>query len=217
MKSIHQLALALMATLAFTAPLASAAPAPAEAGKWTARVRATYLSMADKSDAFSALGINFKSDAVSINSKMIPEFDFSYAFTENFTTELVLTIPQTQDVTLAGVGKLGTFKHLPPVLTAQYHFAPGASVQPYVGAGANFTLIYNTNLSVAGVPLALENYSLGLAAQGGCDFAIGNDMYVNVDVKRAMLRSDVSVKGGAKLTTAKLDPWLLSVGLGWRF
>lgn len=217
MKKSYQFSLAFVAILALAASLASAAPAPGQAGKWTARVRATYLSMADKSDAFSALGINFKSDAISINSKMIPEFDFSYAFTDNITTELVLTIPQTQDVTLAGVGKLGTFKHLPPVLTAQYHFAPGAAVQPYIGAGANFTLIYGTNLSVAGVPLALENYSLGFAVQAGCDFAIGNEMYVNVDVKKAMLRSDVSVRGGARLTTAQLDPWLLSVGLGWRF
>jgi outer membrane protein len=202
----------LVAALLATAPLASAA-----GGKWTARVRASYLSMADKSDAFSALGINFAADAVSINSKFIPEFDFSYAFTPNFSAELVLTIPQSQEVTLAGVGKLGKFKHLPPELAAQYHFNPGGAVQPYVGAGVNFTLIYDTELKVAAVPLALENYSAGLAAQAGCDFDLGNGMFINVDVKKAMLRSDVLVKGGPRLTTAKLDPWILSLGLGWRF
>lgn len=204
--------------LALTA-LLSAAPvvSAATAGKWTARVRATYLDMADKSDAFSALGINFGADAVSINSKWIPEFDFTYAFTENFRTELVLTIPQSQEVKLAGVGKLGTFRHLPPTLLAQYHFAPGATFQPYVGAGANFTLIYATRLQVATVPLALENFSAGVAAQAGCDINLGNGMYLNFDVKKAVLRSDVSAPGGTRLTTAKLDPWLWSVGLGWKF
>lgn len=187
-------------------------------GPWQARVRATYLSMADKSDAFSALGLNFASDSVSVNSKVIPEFDFSYSFTQNWVAELVLTIPQTQEVKLAGVGKLGTFKHLPPVLAMQYHFAPGTAINPYVGAGLNYTLIYGRDLKVATVPLTLDNNSIGLAVQAGADIDIGNGMYVNLDIKKVGLRSDVYVAtNGARLTTAKLDPWLFSVGLGWKF
>lgn len=184
---------------------------------WTVRVRSTYLQIANRSDAFSALGINFGADAVHVNSKWIPELDFGYAFTPHFSTELVLTIPQTQDVTLAGVGKLGTFKHLPPVLTAQYQFAPGATVQPYVGAGVNYTLIYDTDLKVASVPLALENGSLGVAGQAGCNFVITPQWSINLDAKYVTLASDVSVKGGARLTTAKLNPWLWSIGVGRRF
>jgi outer membrane protein len=189
----------------------------ADAGPWSVRLRATYLSMADKSDAFTALSINFPSNAVHVNSKLIPEFDVSYAFTSQFSAELVLTIPQTQDVTLQGVGKLGTFNHLPPTLLAQYHFiAPSAAFQPYVGAGLNYTLIWGTNLSVAGVPLALEHNSLGLALQAGCDYDLGNNQFLNLDVKYVGLQSDVKA-GGARLTTAKLDPWLFSLGYGWRF
>lgn len=197
--------------------LAGIVPQARAASPWTARLRATYLQMADKSDAFTALGINFRPDSVSINSKFIPEFDFSYAFSPNLSAELVLTIPQSQDVSLAGVGNLGKFKHLPPTLMGQYHFAPGAKVQPYVGAGVNFTLIYDTNLKVTTVPLDLEDYSVGLAAQAGCDIDLGNGAFLNFDVKRAALRSDVFVKGGPRLTTAKLDPWLFSVGIGWKF
>lgn len=208
--------LRLLPALGVLAAMVAAPILSAAQGPWTARVRATYLDMADKSDAFRALNINFGADAVSINSKWIPEFDFSYAFTENFRAELVLTIPQKQEVTLAGVGKLGSFRHLPPTLVAQYHFAPKSTIQPYVGVGANFTLIYDTDLKVANVPLDLENYSLGFAAQAGVDCDLGNGMYLNVDVKKAMLRSDV-LAGGARLTTAKLDPWILSVGLGWKF
>ncbi len=207
----------LACALVAAALLSEFARPAAAAGPWTARVRATYLQMADKSDAFSALGINFAPDAVAINSKWIPEFDFSYRFTENFSTELVLTVPQSQEVTLAGVGRLGKFKHLPPTLLAQYAFAPVSGCRPYVGAGLNFTLIYDTDLKVAAVPLALENHSLGAAFQAGCDIDLGNGMALNLDAKRAVLRSDVSVKGGPRLTTAKLDPWLFSVGLGWRF
>lgn len=187
------------------------------AGPWTARVRATYLEMADRSDPFGALGLAFGADAVGVDSKWIPEFDVSYAFTRHLSAELVLTIPQKQEVRLAGVGGLGSFKHLPPSLLAQYNFAPTGKVQPYVGAGLNFTLIFDTNLKVANVPLDLDDTSIGLAAQAGCNVDLGHGMHLNFDVKRAQLRSDVSVKGGAKLTTAKLDPWLFSFGLGWNF
>jgi outer membrane protein len=204
---------AALAALTFVASQLSAATD----NPWTARIRGTYLNMANRSDAFSALGINFAADSVHVNSKWIPEFDFAYAFTEHFSTELVLTIPQTQDVTLVGVGKLGSFKHLPPVLTAQYRFSPFSGVEPYVGAGINYTLIYDTDLKVAGVPLALENDSLGLAAQAGCNLKLNRSWTLNFDAKYVTLQSDVSVKNGPRLTTAKLNPWLLSFGAGWHF
>lgn len=193
------------------------APVTTNASPWTARLRGTYLDMANKSDAFSALGTNFGANAVHVNSKWIPEFDITYTFTEHFSTELVLTVPQSQDVTLVGVGKLGTFKHLPPALTAQYQFAPSASIRPYVGAGINYTLIYDTDLKVAGVPLGLENGSLGIVGQAGCNIAVDRAWSLNLDAKYVTLSSDVSVKGGPRLTTAKLNPWLLSLGFGMRF
>lgn len=205
----------LTATLA--ALLASASLHADVNGPWQFRIRSTYLEMANKSDAFTALSINFPSDAVSVNSKWIPEFDVSYSFTKNLVAELVLTVPQTQDVTLAGVGHLGTFKHLPPVLALQYHFTPGSVIDPYVGLGVNYTLIYGSDLKVAGIPLALDTNSIGLAAQAGADINIGNGFYLNVDVKKVQLSSGVSVYGGPHLTTAKLDPWLLSLGVGYRY
>lgn len=203
--------------LLIAAAALSFAPLSLSASPWSARVRATYLDMANRSDAFTALGTNFASGAVHVNSKWIPEVDFTYTFTEHFSTELVLTVPQKQEVTLAGVGKLGTFKHLPPTLTAQYQFAPSATIRPYVGAGVNYTLIYDTDLKVAGVPLGLEKSSLGAALQGGCDVVIDRSWSFNLDAKYVTLSSDVSVKNGPRLTTAKLNPWLFSVGFGRRF
>jgi outer membrane protein len=186
------------------------------ASPWSARLRATYLETVDKSDAFTALGINFGATAVSVNDKFIPEIDVDYAFTDSLSAELVLTIPQTQDVSLKGVGKLGSFKHLPPTLLGKYRANAGGDFRPYIGAGLNFTLIWSTNLSVAGVPLSLDNYSVGLAAQAGADWKIDDRWTCNFDVKRAAIRSDVSA-GSAKLTEARLDPWLYSIGLSYSF
>lgn len=186
------------------------------ASPWSVRVRATYLETTDKSDKFTALGINFADNAVSVNDKLIPEIDVEYAFNDTWSAELVLTIPQTQKVSLAGVGSLGDFKHLPPTLLGKYRANAGGAVRPYIGAGVNFTLIWDDNLSVAGVPLKLENYSLGLALQAGLDWKIDERWTANVDIKRAYLRSDV-LAGGAKLTEARLDPWLYALGLTYQF
>jgi outer membrane protein len=194
----------------------SASAVAAQPGTWGVRLRATYLDTANKSDAFTALGINFASDSVEVQSKMIPEVDISYWFTPNFSTEVVLTIPQKHEVTLRGVGKLGTFKHLPPHFMAVYHFSPESAFQPYAGLGVNLTLISSVKLSVAGVPLDLEGSSFGLSGQAGFDYDLGGGKFLNVDIKKTGLRSDV-LAGGARLTTAQLDPWLLSVGFGMRF
>jgi outer membrane protein len=186
------------------------------ASPWSVRLRATYLETVDKSDAFTALGIAFPKNAVSVDDKLIPEIDVGYAFNDSFGAELVLTIPQTQKVSLAGVGSLGTFKHLPPTLLFQYRANPGGLVHPYVGVGVNYTLIWGDDLKVAGVPLHLDNSSYGFAAQAGLDWKIDNTWSVNLDLKRVAISSGVFA-GGAKLTEAHLDPWLYSLGLRYEF
>ena len=186
------------------------------ASPWSVRLRATYLETVDKSDAFTALGINFAKDAVAVNDKFIPEIDVDYAFSDTWSSELVLTIPQSQEVTLKGVGKLGTFQHLPPTLLMQYRANPGGAIRPYIGAGVNFTLIWNNKLSVAGVPLHLEHNSVGLAAQAGIDWKIEGNWSLNFDVKRAAIRSDV-LAGSARLTEARLDPWLYALGVRYQY
>lgn len=183
---------------------------------WSVRLRATYLETIDKSDAFSALGIDFPANAVSVSDKWIPEIDIDYHFSETLSAELVLTIPQHHTVDLAGVGRLGSFKHLPPTLLFQYKPALEGPFRPYIGLGANFTLIFDDNLVVAGVPLALDSYSAGFAAQAGFDYRINERWHFNIDVKRAQIATGVRA-GPAKLTEATLDPWLYAVGLRYDF
>ncbi len=194
--------------------LAAALAAPslcAEEGPWMVRLRAVALQPANKSDA--APGI--PADAIHVSNKTIPDLDFSYFFTPNFSAELVLTVPQEHDVTLSGT-KIGTFKHLPPTLTAQWRFLPGGTVNPYVGAGLNLTLI--SDVKLASGALDLDKTSVGLAAQAGVDFKVAPNWYLNLDVKYVQIKSDVKVAAtGAKVTTVKVDPMLYGLGIGYRF
>lgn len=188
----------------------AAVPGWAQESPWLVRVRAVHIDPADKSDPVGGTGA---SDRLHVSSKWIPEVDISYFLTPNWAAELVLTYPQKHDVMLDGQ-RIGSFKHLPPTLLAQYHFLPGAQFDPYVGAGINYTLISKVDiLNGAG---RLEHDSIGAALQAGVDFRIDAKWSVNLDVKKVQIRSDVDING-VRASRVKIDPVLLGVGVGYRF
>ena len=177
--------------------------AQAQETPWLVRVRAVHLDSANK----DSTGLN-----LSIDNKVIPELDISYFFTPQWSAELVLTYPQKQTLSSGGT-EIGTLKHLPPTLTAQYHFTGLSGFVPYVGAGVNYTHFSSVNLP-AGVDVKRNSY--GLALQVGADIPLTQNLALNLDLKKVQIRTDVSA-GGTTLGTFKIDPLLVGVGLGWRF
>jgi len=177
--------------------------AQAQETPWLVRVRAVHLDSANK----DSTGLN-----LSIDNKVIPELDISYFFTPQWSAELVLTYPQKQTLSSGGT-EIGTLKHLPPTLTAQYHFTGLSGFVPYVCAGVNYTHFSSVNLP-AGVDVKRNSY--GLALQVGADIPLTQNLALNLDLKKVQIRTDVSA-GGTTLGTFKIDPLLVGVGLGWRF
>jgi outer membrane protein len=195
----HAIAAALLGSVL----CASAFAQQASEGPWMVRARAVHLS--------SSNGDSTPLD-LSINDKWLPEVDISYFINPNVAVELILTVPQKQTLSAGGVA-IGSFKHLPPTLTAQYHFTNFGGFKPYVGAGINYTRISSVDLP-AGV--SVDKNSFGPALQVGVDIPVAKNMYLNFDIKKVYIRTDVAA-AGAKLGTFKVDPVLVGVGLGWRF
>lgn len=187
--------------------------------RWLVRVRALDLQPNSSSVAFSALGSNFPSNALSLQSKWFPELDLSYFFTRNVAAELVLTYPQQHDVSLAGVGRIGTITHLPPILSIQYHLPiEGSPAMPYVGIGLNYTTLTSQNLSVAGTALSATKLSVGPALGAGVDYKLNNSWSLNLDYKYVYMATNVKVSAtGTYLTNLRANPNLFSVGIGYRF
>ncbi|MDR3692956.1 MAG: OmpW family outer membrane protein [Fimbriimonas sp.] len=184
---------------------------------WLVRLRALYMVPANNSGAFTAQATDFSANAVNLTNKTFPEVDVTYFFTKNWAAELVLTYPQQHEVSLTGVGKIGTLTHLPPTLSAQYHWDIGkCPVKPYVGVGVNFTMINPTSLSAAGTPLSVTDNSLGLSYGAGLDYKIKENWYLNLDFKHVYIHANVKA-GGAILTNVDVNPNLFSVGIGYRF
>jgi outer membrane protein len=204
---------AAVSLLSSSAALAQAAASGAES-PWLVRVRATRLNTDTSSTA--GLGGALPADAIDVQSKWIPEIDVSYFFTRNIAAELVLTVPQKHHVTVAG-GRIGSFKHLPPTLLLQYHFADGlGAFKPYVGAGLNYTRLWGEKMDVGGTPVTLDSSSVGPALQFGVDYRLDRHWYLNADVKKVWISTDVKL-GGSKISELDVDPWLFSVGIGYRF
>ena len=199
-------AVRIAAALALAATTLTPAVAQTADGQWLVRARAVHLDAANK-DTVDITD-------VSINNKWLPEVDISYFFTPNIAAELILTYPQKQDVrSSAHGGKIGTLKHLPPVLSLQYHFDQVNGFKPYVGAGLNYTRFSNVDLPEG---FTIKKNSVGLALQAGVDYEISKGMYLNLDVKKVQIRTDLKLEG-EKLGKVKVDPLLIGLGIGWRF
>ena len=194
------IAAAVLSTLLSGAAIAQ----QAAEGPWMVRARAVHL------DSVNGDGTGL---GLSVNNKWMPEVDISYFLDKNVALELVLTVPQKHTVRSSVLGgEIGSLKHLPPTLMVQYHF-PMSGFKPYVGAGLNYTRFSSVNLP-AGVDI--ERSSWGPALQAGVDIPLSGNLYLNLDVKKVYIRTDVSV-ASANRGTFKIDPVLFGVGLGWRF
>lgn len=193
------------ASVAALAPLAASAQ---DTGNWLIRGRVLHLDPANKDS--TGLGL-------SVNSKVFPEVDISYFFSPNFAAELILTYPQKHDIRSNG-NNIGTLKHLPPTLSLQYHVT-GLSFRPYVGAGLNYTNFSAVKFTPA-VATALganvDRSSFGLSLQAGVDVPVGGGWLLNLDVKKVQIRTDVTSFGN-KVGEFKVDPVLVSIGIGKRF
>lgn len=201
----HRLALATIALV----PLLAGAQTRDDSGGWIVRLRATYLKSANKDDT----GLD-----LSINDKTLPEFDITRFFTPNLAAELVLTYPQKQTLS-AGATPIGSLRHLPPVLTLQYHLTGLGTLRPYAGAGVNWTHFSDVHFdatTTAALHPSIKKDSFGPALQAGVDVPVGGGWLFNADAKWVQIKTDVS-SAGTKVGTFKVNPWLLSLGAGYRF
>jgi outer membrane protein len=200
MQILKLLPLALLPLVTLAAPDPVPIETAASSSPWSAMLRATYLVTTDGSSPKMP---------IKIEDKLIPEFDIGYELSEHWAVELVLTVPQEHGVKSDGAD-IGDFKHLPPTLLVKYLPGDFAGFTPYVGAGVNFTLIFDEHLPNG---LKLDSYSIGPAVQVGADYALNDRWSLNFDLKRVLLRTDLSTPSGATVTELKLDPWLIAIGL----
>lgn len=202
----------MMITASLAALLTTGAVAQEAQSPWQVRLRAISI-VPDEDASVSAIGGD-----IGIDTAVVPEVDISYFFTDHIAVELIAAAAK-HDVTLKGSAlgdlDLGSVWHLPPTLTLQYHFTPDQTFSPYVGAGVNYTVFFNEDSG--GVNDIKYDNSFGPALQAGIDYKLDEHWMLNADVKKVWINSDVSVNSGAVTADVDIDPWIIGVGVGYRF
>ncbi|SEI62839.1 MULTISPECIES: OmpW family protein [unclassified Achromobacter] len=193
---------------------AFAAPAHAhEAGDVLFRVGVTQVRPSQNNG--SVLDGAVKLD---VSNNVRPSFTLAYMATRNIGIELLGAWPFQHDVSgSGGLGKIGSTKQLPPTLSLQWHILPDSMIQPYIGVGINYTHFFDTKAEGAlkGSDLKLGD-SWGVAAQLGADIKINDRWFMNADIRYIDIKSKVKLDG-ERVGTARIDPWVATVGVGYRF
>ncbi len=201
------------------APLAAAlvlgglaAPAFAQqAGEWTFGIGAHQVN--PKSDNGSLVGGTLD---VEVGSDVRPTITAEYFFRDNWGIEVLAAWPFEHDIAIAGLGRVGSTKHLPPTVSVQYHFGEG-TVKPFVGLGVNYTLFSgeDTTGALAGADLELDD-SYGLAAHAGIDFKVGEKGAIRIDARWIDIDTDAKLNG-ADIGTVEIDPLVYGAAYVFKF
>lgn len=162
------------------------------------------------------------------NDNVTPTIAIEYFVTNNVSIETIAGMTQHDVDTTAGLPAgaelVSNAKLIPATLTAKYHFDLGG-FKPYVGAGPAYFLWVDDKPGAATLPLGVTETNLsselGLALQAGFDVPVGDKGFgLTVDVKRYFIDTTARWFVGNTLaieTEHKLDPWVISAGIAYRF
>ncbi len=162
------------------------------------------------------------------NDNFVPTLAVEWFVTDNVSIETIAgTTQHDVDATAGlpvGAELVSDALLLPATVTAKYHFDLGG-VKPYVGGGVAYFIWLKDKPGAATLPLGVTDTDLsdefGFALQAGFDVPLGDNGFgLTFDAKRYFIDTTARWFVGNTLaieTKHKLDPWVLSAGVAYRF
>lgn len=203
------------------------------AGKWQVKLLATAVIPDGKIDTVNSIAPSlaamgaFSAPQTYASNNVTPTLAVEYFFTPNVSVETIAGITAHHvggSGSLAGTALVDHVMVIPATLTVKYHL-PLGPIKPYVGVGPSLYLVMGerpgATASALGVSSVSLSSNLGVAAQAGVDIAIPNTRYgLSLDAKRYWVDTTANFYAGSTdvlSTRHKLDPWVLSAGVSYRF
>lgn len=189
--------------------------ASAMAGQWQVKVGGSVVSPTGDT---SVAGVG----TVKAEDELAFTPSVEYFFNDNISAEILLAAPINHDVSLDGT-EVVRIKHLPPTITAKYHFKNASRFTPYIGVGGTAFVAWDERgkdiLTDADVKVK-EAY--GFAGQLGFNFqpADAKNWGVYFDARYAQISPEVKLSD-ADGTFAKfdldIDPMVYTLGYSYKF
>ncbi len=187
--------------------------AGSESGNFMVRVQGTVV---DPDSSANVAGMP-TADA-EVDTEVLPTLTLTYFLSKNLALELFCCFAKLEaEGTKGPINNvdLGDFWVFPPALTLQYHFDSFGAFKPYVGAGVQYIHFFSEGTSDLGPKINLDD-AVGFTLQAGIDVSLGDGWYLNADVKKTWIDTDASW-GAVASADVEIDPWIYSLGVGYRF
>lgn len=157
-----------------------------------------------------------------VSDEVVPATTLTYFFNDNLAVELFCCFAKHAvegTGAIAGLGEIADTWIFPPALTAQYHFNSGGQFKPYVGAGLQYIAFFDEGVGQnrLGASKVSIDDAVGFTLQAGLDISVGKGWYLNADVKKTWLDTEVKWAGTGVRADVDLDPLIVSAGFGYRF
>lgn len=162
------------------------------------------------------------------NDNVVPTVAIEYFFNDSLSLETICCVTQhdVDGITgLPGAELVSDARLIPATFTLKYHMNTESGIKPYIGAGPAYFIWFDEKPGATTVGLGVDDFNLsnelGFALQAGIDVPLGDQgLAVSLDAKRYFIDTNAtwSVAGTPVIeTTHKLDPWVLSAGVAYRF
>ncbi|MGZ8281521.1 MAG: OmpW/AlkL family protein [Allosphingosinicella sp.] len=210
-------------TGAFVAPLLVAAPACAADGDavWFVRPGVTALDLANDVESLTLGGAEVPGVGMQTDTHFTPTAQVGRFIGDHFAVSATLGLPPHIEAQGSGslqpFGKLAELTYGPMTLTGQFRPIRSGPVQPWIGAGLAYMIVFSTE-DAAFQDVEIDN-DLSPAVEVGADIMVAPNWGFFVEAKRAWLRTEArgTFAGAPVVADIHLDPWAFSGGLTFRF
>lgn len=209
-----------------------------ETGDWVVRLGATQVTPAEDSSLLALDGAALTSPLngrVGLDNNTQLGLTVEYMLNQNWGIELLAATPFSHTASVTDGEALENLnvadvKHLPPTLSAVYHFNLDNKFQPYVGVGLNYTTFFEEDLTSAadaafsslgltGGDVKLDD-SWGVAVQLGADYHLNERWLLNASVRWIDIDTTAKIKfdnGSVIKSDIDIDPYVYTLSVGYKF
>lgn len=198
-----------------------AAPAMAQDKKFYVQAGIANIDLQDEFNDFTLGGTADPAADASVTDPTNLLVTGGYMFRDNWSVSFSGGIPAESTASGAGslepLGELGTITFGVAGLAVNHHFKATEQLQPFVGAGLAYGIIFDTE-DGALTDVSVEN-EFGTEIRAGFDYMITEQYGAYFSVSKAFLEFEIEGMAGPAPATvkAKLDPLVIQAGVTYRF